>query len=113
MVGGGAVPVFLVGRAGHAFAGVGFDDGSVAGADEGNVGDDLQGLAKYVGVPVGAGAGGEVDVVEASVRRFFAGVDDVPPSVTGEKPSGGLGAGLLIEKFMWVDLSLLLRVVCG
>ena len=42
LVGGGAVPVFFAGRAGHCLAGVGLDDGAVPGADEGDAGEDVR-----------------------------------------------------------------------
>lgn len=52
---GGAVPVLLAGRAGDRLAGVGFDDGDVAGGDQRDAGHDVQGLAQDVGVRPRAG----------------------------------------------------------
>jgi hypothetical protein len=54
---GGAVPVLLAGRTGDGLAGVGDVDGAVAGADQDDAGDDVEGLADGVVVPGGAGAG--------------------------------------------------------
>ena len=58
---GGAVPVVLTGRADDGVAGADAHHRAVAGADEADALGDVQGLADGVGVPVGAGAGGEAD----------------------------------------------------
>jgi hypothetical protein len=53
-VGGGAVPVLLVGRADDGVASAHPRDGAVAGADEADALSDVEGLSDGVAVPVGA-----------------------------------------------------------
>src|SRR4051812_16007489 len=58
-VGGGAVPVLLVGRADDGLAGVDTHHGPIADADQTDALSDVQCLSDSVRVPVGPGAGGE------------------------------------------------------
>src|SRR4051812_365578 len=74
-VGGGAVPVVLVRRADDGLAGVDAQHLPVAGADETDALGDVQGLPDGVGVPVGAGAGGEPDEGDGHARRAGAAED--------------------------------------
>jgi hypothetical protein len=53
-VGGGAVPVLLPRWGVDRVAGAGLDDRAVPAADQGDAGDDVQGLAQGVGVPAGS-----------------------------------------------------------
>src|SRR3954447_14595843 len=85
-VGGGAVPVLLVGRADDGVAGADPDDGTVAGADQADALGDVQRLADGVAVPVGAGAGGEPDQADGHPRRLGAAVDRGQVDVAGEVP---------------------------
>src|SRR4051812_21834315 len=58
---GRAVPVLLAGGRPDGLAGADPHDAPVAGADEADPVGDVEGLADGVGVPVGAGTGGEPD----------------------------------------------------
>ena len=58
---GVSVPVLLSGRALDGLAGADAYDAPVAGAYETGAVRDVEGLAVGVGVPVGAGFGGEAD----------------------------------------------------
>src|SRR5438445_313614 len=88
---GGAVPVFLAGRRVDGIAGTHPDDGAVAGDDKTGPVGDVQGLADGVGVPVGAGAGGEPDQADDHPGGVFAPVDGVDVNVAGEVRGRGLG----------------------
>ncbi|GAA3392283.1 hypothetical protein GCM10020369_53390 [Cryptosporangium minutisporangium] len=63
---------------------MGFEDRAVAGADQRDAGDDVQGLAERVGMPVGAGTGAEPHEVQPGTGGLPSGIQDVPPDVTGE-----------------------------
>ena len=56
---------------------------------------DVKGLSKGVGVPCGAGAGGEPHGADADARRFFAAGDGVDVDVSGEPLGWTLGGWLL------------------
>jgi hypothetical protein len=64
VVGGGAVPVPLVGRGVDGLAGADLGHLSTAGLDQPDALDDVEGLPDRVGVPGGAGAGAEADGVD-------------------------------------------------
>jgi hypothetical protein len=69
-VGSCAVPVILSGLEEHAVAGVDDLDLSAAALAEPDALGDVDGLAVGVGVPGGAGAGGEVDAAGRKAGRL-------------------------------------------
>src|SRR6266566_5129619 len=81
---GSAVPVLLARRRVDGVAGAHADDGAVAGRDEADAVGDVQRLADGMGVPVGAGAGGEADEADDHPGRVLAAVDGVDVHVAGE-----------------------------
>src|SRR3954464_4148761 len=92
-VGCGAVPVFLVGFEQDAVAGADDFDGSAAALAQADAFGDEDGLAEWVAVPVGSGAGHEVDQVRGDPRRRGCGGDGVDVDVAGEPVAGSLGGG--------------------
>src|SRR4051794_19334557 len=89
----GAVPVFLVGFEQDAVAGVDDFDGPAAALAQADAFGDEDGLAEGVAVPVGSGAGHEVDQVRGDPRRRGCGGDGVDVHVAGEPVAGSFGGG--------------------
>jgi hypothetical protein len=87
----GTVPVLLVRRAENGVAGAHACDRAVARPHQADTLRDVQGLAHRVGVPVGAGAGGEADKGDGHPGRLLAVVDGGDVDVAGEGLRGGLG----------------------
>src|SRR5262249_14180027 len=83
-VGRGAVPVVLIGLEVDAVAGTDFLDGAALVLAEANALGDEDGLAAWVGVPGGAGAGGEVHERRCGARGGFRRGDGVEVDVAGE-----------------------------
>ena len=76
VVGGGAMPVLLVGGCVDDVAGSDLDDVAAPGPSQPGAFGDVEGLAEGVGVPGAAGPGAEADQVDAGAK---ASTGVVPP----------------------------------
>ena len=89
------MPMPFTGRGVHGVAWAHDDDLAAARLDQPDPVGDVQCLPAGVGVPGGAGAGGEAHGVHADPRRFLALGDDVEVHVAGEHLGRSLGGGTL------------------
>src|SRR5215211_2627441 len=95
VVGGGAVPVPLVRGRGDDVSGADALDGAAAGLHQALAFGDVEGLADGVGVPGGAGRGGEPDGADPDAGGFLAAGDGVDEDVPGEPFGRAVGGRLL------------------
>src|SRR6478672_9012768 len=94
--GRGGVPVLFAGRGVQGLAGVDLDDVAVAAAEPGHAPGDAEVLSAGVGVPGGAGSGGEPDggddhALVAFVRQGDGVQTQVADELLGRVLAGGLG----------------------
>lgn len=92
---GGSVPMLFTGRALDGLAGRNAYDVAVTGADQAGAVGDVEGLAVGVGVPVGAGSGGEADQGGSEAGGFGGRLDQVEVDVTGEASAGAFSVAIL------------------
>src|SRR5207245_3736971 len=97
-----AVPMPLARGRGDDVARANLDDLPAAGLHQADSFADVERLAQRVGMPGGAGAGSEVDRVDAHARRVFAPDDDVEPDIAGEHLRGAFDGRLLVHDFHWL-----------